>query len=101
MPVNLLKKDPNNESTAIKENIEQTTTEQPAKEEQKETRKLRRKRKKKLKTRKFPIWLRIIVVLILFAASLVLGLMVGYGVIGDGNPADALEKQTWQHIVDF
>lgn len=61
----------------------------------------RRKRKTKLRTRKFPIWLRIIVVLLLFAGCLVLGLMVGYGVIGDGTPTEVLEKSTWQHIVDI
>lgn len=70
-------------------------------EEAKTKEKSRRKRKTKLRTRKFPIWLRIIVVLLLFAGCLVLGLMVGYGVIGDGTPTEVLEKSTWQHIVDI
>ncbi|MBO1005574.1 DNA-directed RNA polymerase subunit beta [Pseudogracilibacillus auburnensis] len=70
-------------------------------EEVKTKEKSRRKRKTKLRTRKFPIWLRIIVVLLLFAGCLVLGLMVGYGVIGDGTPTEVLEKSTWQHIVDI
>ena len=34
---------------------------------------------------------------ILFGA----GLMVGYGVLGDGNPALVLSKQTWEHIFDY
>ncbi|MDY0394203.1 DNA-directed RNA polymerase subunit beta [Virgibacillus halophilus] len=39
--------------------------------------------------------------LVLAAAALVIGLMIGYGVIGNGNPFDALHKETWQHIVDI
>ncbi|KHE70001.1 hypothetical protein LD39_12085 [Halobacillus sp. BBL2006] len=48
-----------------------------------------------------PIWLRIIIVLVLSALALVLGLMVGYGVLGDGKPTDALNWDTWQHIWDI
>ena len=59
------------------------------------------KKQKKQRIRVFPIWLRIIVVLILFALCLILGVIVGYGVIGDGNPTDALDLQTWQHILDI
>ncbi|CDQ38328.1 MULTISPECIES: DNA-directed RNA polymerase subunit beta [Virgibacillus] len=51
--------------------------------------------------RVFPIWLRIIVVLLLCLIALVIGLMIGYGVIGDGAPVDALKKETWQHIIDI
>lgn len=69
--------------------------------EEEKSEKSRKRRKKKLRTRKFPIWLRIIVVLLLAVGCLVVGLMVGYGVIGDGNPTDALDKTTWQHIIDI
>ena len=34
---------------------------------------------------------------ILFGA----GLMVGYGVLGYGNPALVFSKQTWEHIFDY
>jgi cytoskeletal protein RodZ len=51
--------------------------------------------------RVLPIWLRIILVLLFSAAALVIGLMVGYGVIGEGNPTDALEMDTWRHIWDI
>nr|WP_316046874.1 DNA-directed RNA polymerase subunit beta [Planococcus glaciei] len=37
----------------------------------------------------------------LIALAMVLGVMVGYGVIGDGEPADALKWETWQHILDI
>lgn len=63
--------------------------------------KSRRKQNRKLRIRKFPILLRIVVVLILLCISLALGLMVGFGVLGDGNPTDALNKDTWQHIIDI
>lgn len=60
-----------------------------------------KKRKKKARVRIFPIWLRIIIVLILAAFALASGLMIGYGVMGDGNPIDALKVETWQHIIDI
>ncbi|MFK4998768.1 DNA-directed RNA polymerase subunit beta [Bacillus sp. N9] len=42
-----------------------------------------------------------VVVVILIALSLATGLMVGYGVIGDGNPTDVFHKSTWTHIIDL
>lgn len=51
--------------------------------------------------RLFPIWLRIIIVIALIALAAVLGAMVGFGVIGDGKPTDALKWETWQHILDI
>ncbi|WP_328797274.1 DNA-directed RNA polymerase subunit beta [Heyndrickxia sporothermodurans] len=33
--------------------------------------------------------------------SLILGVIIGYGVIGDGKPMDALKKSTWTHIIDL
>lgn len=69
--------------------------------EEEENKKLRTRRKEKVRIRKFPIWLRLIVIFVLSIFSLVLGLMVGYGVLGDGNPIDALKVETWQHIFDI
>lgn len=60
----------------------------------------RKKKKKQIRTRLLPIWLRLILVTVLLAVSLVLGAMFGYGVVGDGDPLDVLEKETWQHIYD-
>lgn len=51
--------------------------------------------------RLFPIWLRIVIVIALIALAAVLGAMVGFGVIGDGKPSDALKWETWQHILDI
>ncbi|RYG71617.1 DNA-directed RNA polymerase subunit beta [Lentibacillus lipolyticus] len=69
--------------------------------EQKKKQKAEKRRNKKPRRRIFPIWLRIIAVLVLSAAALAAGLMIGYGVIGDGNPTDALKWETWQHIIDI
>ncbi len=77
-----------------------------------QTRKERRKIKEKqkdekllqkrfIRVRMFPIWVRILLFLLLIAGSLALGLMVGYGVLGGGNPKDVFEKSTWQHIIDL
>lgn len=67
------------------------------------SRKQLKEEKKLLKPnrRVVPIWLRIIIVLSLSAIALVLGLMIGYGMLGDGAPLDVLKKETWQHIADI
>lgn len=51
--------------------------------------------------RMFPIWLRILLVILFFAGAAMAGLMVGYGVLGDGEPKDALKWDTYQHIIDI
>lgn len=43
------------------------------------------------------IFLVIILAIILF----LVGLMVGYGVIGDGSPMDVFNSELWAHIFDF
>lgn|SRR5690625_504063 len=55
----------------------------------------------KRRRRVFPIWLRIIVVIIVCAIALIIGAMIGYSVLGDGSARDVLEKSTWQHIIDI
>ncbi len=71
--------------------------------EQSETNSAKRsgRKKRKPRLRIFPIWLRIILSIVLIGGSLLLGLIVGYGVIGDGSPADALKTETWYHIIDI
>lgn len=48
--------------------------------------------------RLIPIWLRVLLFLVGVIAAAVLGVMFGYGVIGDGKALDALKPETWQHI---
>ncbi|GGF22015.1 hypothetical protein GCM10010954_21060 [Halobacillus andaensis] len=69
--------------------------------QQKKDKKPKEKRTKSTRRRLLPIWLRILLVLVLSAVALALGLMIGYGIIGDGDPLDALSWSTWQHIIDI
>ncbi|KYD07047.1 hypothetical protein B4102_1992 [Heyndrickxia sporothermodurans] len=59
------------------------------------------KEKRKVRVRLIPIWLRVIIVIFTLFISLILGVIIGYGVIGDGKPMDALKKSTWSHIIDL
>lgn len=63
--------------------------------------KLEKQRSKRSKQRIFPIWLRIIVVLIGSVFMVISGIMIGYGVLGEGTPSDALKIETWKHIIDI
>lgn len=75
------------------------------KEEQEQSREAKRKKarreKKRLKVRVVPIWLRLLIIIILCAAALVGGAMIGYGIIGKGNPMDVFNRHTWTHIRDI
>ncbi|EMT45988.1 DNA-directed RNA polymerase subunit beta [Anoxybacillus flavithermus] len=57
--------------------------------------------KQRLRRRLIPIWLRLLLVLCFITMSALAGAMVGYGVLGDGNPFEALKPATWQHIIDL
>ncbi|MFC5604862.1 DNA-directed RNA polymerase subunit beta [Sporosarcina koreensis] len=59
------------------------------------------KRRIWVQIRMFPIWLRVVLVLLLIAGAAILGAIVGYGIMGDGQPADVLKKETWTHILDI
>lgn len=77
------------------------SAEEKTKNKAKKDAKKERKRNKKPRRRIFPIWLRIIVVFVLAVIALLAGLMIGFGVLGNGNATDALKIETWQYIVDF
>ena len=51
--------------------------------------------------RLLPIWLRIILVLLLFIVVAAIGVVFGYSVIGEGESGDALKWSTWEHILDI
>lgn len=72
-----------------------------AKKSNKNQDKSSQKQKVSFRIRLLPIWLRVVLVLLLMAVSTIAGLVVGYGVIGNGNPGDAIDQSTWQHIVDL
>lgn len=54
-----------------------------------------------VRLRLIPIWLRIIVVFLLFGIATIVGLIVGYSIIGDGATSDVLKGDTWQHLLDI
>lgn len=41
------------------------------------------------------------IVIILAVILFIVGLMIGYGIIGDGKMSEILKASTWQHIFDF
>ncbi|MBY0097376.1 DNA-directed RNA polymerase subunit beta [Mesobacillus maritimus] len=55
----------------------------------------------RVRVRLIPIWLRLLMVIALFALSIVVGAIVGYGVLGNGDPMDVFEKSTWTHVMDL
>ncbi|TXC85935.1 DNA-directed RNA polymerase subunit beta [Metabacillus litoralis] len=71
------------------------------KKTQKEKESTKEKSSPKIRVRLLPIWLRVLLIVVLMGISVIAGLVVGYGVIGNGNPEDALDKSTWQHIIDL
>ncbi|MCE4049673.1 MULTISPECIES: DNA-directed RNA polymerase subunit beta [Bacillaceae] len=53
------------------------------------------------RVRMFPIWLRLILIIVLTAVSITAGAVIGYSVIGDGKAGDTFKKSTWTHIIDL
>lgn len=51
--------------------------------------------------RLLPIWLRVLLVLLLFVVVAAIGVVFGYSVIGEGEAGDALKWSTWKHILDI
>lgn len=74
---------------------------QTTRRQRKKARRRERKQKRKIRRRIFPIWLRILFIIVGCIGAIIAGVMVGYGVLGDGVPQDALKKETWQHIIDI
>lgn len=80
---------------------ERISTREQMKNEKKTKKAVEQPEPRKIRIRLIPIWLRLILVVLAMAISVLLGAMVGYGVLGDGKPLDALKPSTWQHIVDL
>lgn len=67
----------------------------------KERRIEKKARRRRPRIRLIPIWLRFIIAVVLIGGSFLLGLIVGYGVIGDGDPSEAVKPHIWYHILDM
>ncbi|KHF38745.1 hypothetical protein LQ50_19505 [Halalkalibacter okhensis] len=61
----------------------------------------RKKRPKKERLRLIPIWLRLLLAILLVGGSLILGVILGYSVIGGKDAGEATKPETWYHIVDM
>jgi len=85
----------------LKQEVDETVGKEKSQTKEKSREKRRKKRKLKYRKRKFPIILRVIFILGLIGASLILGLMFGYGILGQEEAKEILEKDTWQHIIDI
>ncbi|WP_080872428.1 DNA-directed RNA polymerase subunit beta [Oceanobacillus timonensis] len=103
-------KNPSSQHTSPKAGQESAAASEEQAVQQEISRKTEKKEKQQRKweakrnrprLRIFPIWLRIIVILIFAAAAFVIGLMIGFAVLGDGSPLDVLRLETWQHIIDI
>ncbi len=57
--------------------------------------------KQKIRIRLLPIWLRLIIVVVLVVVMVIIGALIGYSVMGGGNPIDVFKVSTWTHIVDL
>jgi DNA-directed RNA polymerase subunit beta len=56
---------------------------------------------KRVRLRLIPIWLRVIMVVVLFIMFTVIGAAIGYGVLGSGKVSEVFYKSTWTHVVDL
>ncbi|WGG45487.1 DNA-directed RNA polymerase subunit beta [Rossellomorea sp. DA94] len=84
-----------------KELLQEKVTRESVKAEKKAKQKDETKPSRWVRVRMLPIWLRILLFILLLAGSLVLGAVIGFAGIGNGNAADVFKAETWQHIIDI
>ncbi|MET3684242.1 hypothetical protein ABID56_002368 [Alkalibacillus flavidus] len=95
---------PNQSKDADKQNDNSKAEPNDDKSQRKAAKEAKKEEKKKRKgrVRYLPVWLRFLLVIVLSAAALVLGLMVGYGIVGEGDdPSGALDPDMWQRMYDY
>ena len=83
--------------------MNETHTSRELLRKQKAEKRDKKKTDKKIKkqVRLIPIWLKFVIVLVLIVAFVIIGAMVGYGVLGDGEVLDVFKPATWTHIIDL
>jgi len=90
------------QSTNVTEQEKQTQAKQQKRINRHVEKKQKRKREETPIRRIFPIWLRLVVIFLLAVFALILGMIVGYTILGDGT--DALEVLTfdfWKRVLDI
>ena len=80
--------------------LNETVEEQPKKRRTQELANEEQQRRF-IRIRLVPIWLRIVLILLLFIIVTAIGIVFGYSVIGEGEAGDALKWSTWKHILDI
>lgn len=80
--------------------LNETVEEQPKKRRTQEQANEEQQRRF-IRIRLVPIWLRIVLILLLFIIVTAIGIVFGYSVIGEGEAGDALKWGTWKHILDI
>lgn len=56
---------------------------------------------KRVRVRLFPIWMRIVIIAVLFFLLVIIGAVIGYSVIGEGSFTEVFQKSTWTNIFDL
>ncbi|MGG4166075.1 DNA-directed RNA polymerase subunit beta [Rossellomorea vietnamensis] len=84
-----------------KELLQEKVTRESVKTEKKAKQKDETKPSRWVRVRMLPIWLRILLFILLLAGSLILGAVIGFAGIGNGDAADVFKAETWQHIIDI
>lgn len=49
----------------------------------------------------FTFLFKVILVLLLIVVMFIIGAMVGYGVIGDGDPMAVFDPALWEHLLSY
>ncbi|QGH36324.1 DNA-directed RNA polymerase subunit beta [Gracilibacillus salitolerans] len=69
--------------------------------EKRADRKKQKQEERKYVRRLIPIWAKVMIVVLLSLFALMIGLIIGFSILGDGSPLDVLKWETWQHIIDY
>ncbi|MGP4038872.1 DNA-directed RNA polymerase subunit beta [Gracilibacillus sp. D59] len=80
---------------------EQKKAQSNTKSEKRAEKKKQKQKEKKYIRRVVPIWAKVLIVVVSSLFALMIGLIVGFSMLGDGHPIDVLKWETWQHIIDF
>ncbi|WP_421746633.1 DNA-directed RNA polymerase subunit beta [Carnobacterium divergens] len=55
----------------------------------------------KIRTTPMPFALKVLIVLVLIIMTFLIEAMIGFGVLGDGNPFAIFSGATWKHIFSY
>nr|WP_106783556.1 DNA-directed RNA polymerase subunit beta [Lysinibacillus timonensis] len=80
---------------------QRTVTKKEARQRRDEDKKTPESTKELILSRLLSTAIKLLLFIAVLLLSAVVGLMIGYGVIGTGNPIDALNWATWQHMLDI